>query len=58
MARTAVEVVEENGKWRITGTTYIDNDENRPWPVDFECETENEAMEWVRNHGWELKKKG
>lgn len=54
MAKTTVSITEEGGKWRIQGTTYIDNDENKPWPVDFLCDTYAQAMDWVNNHGWEL----
>ena len=54
MVKTKVTVTEENGNWRVQGTTYIDNDENRPWPVCFDCSTREEAIEWVSKHGWEL----
>lgn len=52
MAKTTVTITEVDGKWKVQGTTYVDNDPNRPWPVDFECKTEQEALDWAAKHGW------
>ena len=54
MPETIVDLVEENGKWHMTGTTYIDNSPNKPWPVDMEFATEEEALRWAENHGWTI----
>jgi hypothetical protein len=52
MPETIVTIAEEDGKWHMTGPTYIENDENKPWPVDMEFGTEAEAISWAEKHGW------
>lgn len=52
MAKTTVTITQEGDKWRIQGTTYINNDPNKPWPVDFLVNSEAEANQWVEKHGW------
>ena len=52
MAKTTVSITEENGKWRVTGTTYIDNDPNKPWPVDVVFDRQEQAQNFAAKHGW------
>jgi len=55
MPQTEVTITEEpDGKWRLQGTTYIDNDINKPWPVNFVVDTYEEAMRWVQMHGMKV----
>ena len=52
MPETIVTITEEGGKWHMVGTTYIDNNPAKPWPVDMEFDTEADALLWVEKHGW------
>lgn len=49
---TTVTKSEDGGKWKLVGTTYIDNDISKPWSVDMEFATEAEADVWIQKHGW------
>ncbi len=49
---TVVTVTLVNGKWEVKGTTFIDGNINKPWPVDLKFNTENEALTWCEHHGW------
>jgi len=55
MPETIVTIAKEGGKWRMVGTTYIDNDANKPWPVDMEFGTKAEALFWAEKHGWTVR---
>lgn len=49
---TTVTKTEDNGSWIVAGTTYIDGDIDKPWPVNMTFETEAEADYWIEKHGW------
>jgi hypothetical protein len=52
VAKTTVKIAKQNGKWKMTGTTYINNDENSPWPVTMVFSTKAEGLKWAQLHGW------
>jgi hypothetical protein len=54
MAQTTVTITQVGDKWRLEGTTYIDNDINKPWPFSFEVNSEEEANKWVEQHKMEV----
>ena len=49
---TRVTVTHVDGKWHVEGTTYIDGDANKPWPVDLQFDTEAAMMHFIEKHGW------
>lgn len=54
MLEIIVTITEVDGKWHMTGTTYIENDENKPWPVDLKFATEAAALNFAGKHGWTI----
>ena len=54
MPETIVTLTEENGKCRMEGTTYIDNDPEKPWPVNVLWDTEEEARDFAEKHGYTI----
>jgi hypothetical protein len=48
--QSTVTKTEVDGKWKLEGTTYINNDENKPLPFSFEVNTEEEANHWIDKH--------
>ena len=52
MPETIVTLVKVGTKWKMTGTTYIDNNPNKPWPVSMEFRTKTEGLHWAEKHGW------
>ena len=47
---TIVTIVEEDGKWHMTGTTYLAP--GQPWPVDVMFDTEEQALEFASKHNY------
>ena len=54
MPETIVTITEEGGKYRMVGTTYIDNDINKPWPVNVLFDTEAQATNFATKHGYTI----
>jgi len=47
---TIVTLTEEDGKWRMVGTTFLEPD--MPWPIDMTFNTKPEADFWIEKHGY------
>jgi hypothetical protein len=52
--KSKVKLSKKGKKWKIEGTTYINNDPKQPWPISFECSTKEEAQEWIEKHKLEV----
>jgi hypothetical protein len=52
--QSTVTITEVGGKWRLEGTTYINNDASKPWNFSFEVNSEEEANKWVEKHNLQV----
>ena len=55
MPKTIVTIVKEGGKCRMKGTTYINNDVNKPWPVNVLWDSREQALKFATAHGYVIK---